>query len=155
MHKSIKDLLTKDNQLRSDAIDILKDLEIPDDRIPLERQKNEILKTISLIDSGITKNEAIATVKQSQRSDLAVSASTEIVSPENNVDQSILNVAISGLQQRTQQGLLETISQVMETVPPSIAGSVQRSLCDSLEEPAFVADTNAKIKAMLAEKYGL
>jgi hypothetical protein len=155
MHKSIKDLLTKDNQLRPDAEDILKSLSISPDKSPIDRQRNAIAQTLALLDSGVPNAEAYAQVLSDQRSALAVSAPSEIVSPENNVDQSILNVAISGLQQRTQQGLLETISQVMETVPPSIAGSVQRSLCDSLEEPAFVADTNAKIKAMLAEKYGL
>lgn len=155
MNKSLKEILTKDNQLRQDAPDILKSLDIDQDKQPNDRQRNSILKAIALLDSGVDKSEAYAQAKQEQFPALVVSAPSEIALPENGVDQAILDVAIAGLQARTQQGLLDTISRTLDTMPPAIANSAQHSLCASLQDRKFVDDTNAKIRAMLTERYGL
>lgn len=155
MNKSLKEILTKDNQLRPDAPEILKSLGIDQEKQPSDRQRNSILKAIALLDSGVDKSEAYAQANQEQFPALVVSSPSEIALPENGVDQAILDVAIAGLQARTQQGLLDTISRTLDTMPPAIANSAQRSLCASLQDKTFVDDTNAKIKAMLSERFGL
>jgi hypothetical protein len=152
MHKSLTELLSKDGQLRPDADDILKGLQIDPAKAPIERQKTSIAKVLPLIDSGIEKGEAIK--QASDGGAIAVKAFPELVQA-NNVDPAILNVAIAGLQQRTQQNLLETIANALDTVPGAIAGRVQQSLCASPQEKSFVEDTNAKIKAMLSQRYGV
>jgi hypothetical protein len=153
MHRSLTELFTKDGQLRTDADEVLKGLQIDSAKAPSDRQKASISKVLTLIDSGVDKAEAIKQVMEGGA--IAVKSFPELVKSNDNVDPAILDVAIAGLQQRTQQNLLETIANTMDTLPGAISGSVQQTLCASLQDKAFVDDTNAKIKAMLKDRYGV
>ncbi|MGL6337714.1 MAG: hypothetical protein ACRC80_01080 [Waterburya sp.] len=155
MHKSIKDLLTKDNQLRNDSGDILKGLGIPDDKSLTERQKTTLLKTIALLDSGIQMSDACRQAQEAQMPVLVVASPSEIVLPANNVDPAILDLAVAELKKREQEACVETIVNVIEHVPNATARHIEEYLLASRSDPKYVEDTTNKIKAKLAERFGI
>lgn len=161
MHKSISDLFNKDGSQRPGTDEILNGLNVKDREKPLtESNKKLVNRVLNLIDSGTPTPDAIKQAKEEVYPQSASAIAVVEAEPGSlaqvthdaarSIDPETMNLAKATFQQESQREMIGAVVESITVYPPAIGDSVRGEMLESLKDPAFVAETNAKIKEAIA-----